>query len=79
MTKHFFSRLNMKKFVFQTDSEHEAQQMIELPRLRSAIWEFTNEMRSKGKYTDEPMIHASDVRARFYEILTEHNVNVDEF
>ena len=55
--------------------ELEIKQAIKVQDILFALWDFDNWLRSEHKYKDnEP---AYDIRQKFHEFLSDHDVNLD--
>lgn len=61
----------MPRFIIETDEEQEHRNYLNGPALHSAVWEFSNELRNKYKYSGEESTTWEKVREMFYECCGE--------
>ena len=44
----------------------------------SCLWELAQYLREEWKYEDKKYLSIEETRAKFYNILEDHNINLDE-
>jgi hypothetical protein len=64
------------------DDQHEFDIAIQGSKMYLALWDLSQELRSMWKYqsyqTEEEYAIVETIRDKFYEILSEHNINLDK-
>ena len=64
------------------DDQHEFDLAIQGSKMYLALWDLSQELRSMWKYqaynTEEEYAIVETIRDKFYEILQEHNINLDK-
>jgi hypothetical protein len=64
------------------DDQHEFDIAIQGSKMYLALWDLSQELRSMWKYqaynTEEEYAIVETIRDKFYEILQEHNINLDK-
>ena len=64
------------------DDQHEWHNAVNANSMYIALWDLSQELRSMWKYqqykTEEEYAIVETIRDKFYEILNEHNINLDK-
>lgn len=64
------------------EDEHEWDNAIRADAMYCALWDLSQELRTMWKYqeykTEEEYVIVETIRDKFYEILQEHNINLDK-
>jgi len=64
------------------DDQHEWDNAVNANAMYLALWDLSKELRSMWKYqqykTEEEYAIVETIRDKFYEILQEHNINLDK-
>ena len=64
------------------DDQHEWDNAVNANSMYLALWDISQELRSMWKYqaynTEEEYAIVETIRDKFYEILQEHNINLDK-
>ncbi len=64
------------------DDKHEWENAIRANDMYCALWDLSQELRTMWKYkeykTDEEYAIVDSIRDKFYEILSEHNINLNK-
>jgi hypothetical protein len=64
------------------DDQHEWDNAVNANAMYLALWDISQELRSMWKYqaynTEEEYAIVETIRDKFYEILQEHNINLDK-
>ncbi len=64
------------------EDQHEWDNAVNANAMRLALWDISQELRSMWKYqsykTEEEYAIVETIRDKFYEILQEHNINLDK-
>lgn len=64
------------------DDQHEWHNAVNANSMYLALWDISQELRSMWKYqsyqTEEEYAIVETIRDKFYEILQEHNINLDK-
>ena len=64
------------------DDQHEWYNAVNANAMYLALWDLSQELRSMWKYqqykTEEEYAIVETIRDKFYEILQEHNINLDK-
>jgi hypothetical protein len=78
------NKRNMKaKLTFNLpEDQHEWDNAIRADAMYCALWDLSQELRTMWKYqeykTEEEYAIVDSIRDKFYEILSEHNINLDK-
>lgn len=77
-TKHMKAKLTFNL----PDDQHEWHNAVNANAMYLALWDISQELRSMWKYqaynTEEEYAIVETIRDKFYEILSEHNINLDK-
>ena len=64
------------------EDQHDFDLAIQSGKMYSALWDISQELRTLWKYqqyqTAEEYAIVDSIRDKFYEILNEHNINLDK-
>ncbi len=64
------------------DDQHEWDNAVNANAMYSVLWDLSQELRTMWKYqeykTEEEYVIVETIRDKFYEILQEHNINLDK-
>lgn len=64
------------------DDQHEWDNAVKANDMYAALWDISQELRIMWKYkeyqTDEEYALVDSIRDKFYEILNEHNINLNK-
>lgn len=64
------------------EDKHEWDNAIRADAMFCALWDLSQELRTMWKYqeykTEEEYIIVETIRDKFYEILSEHNINLNQ-
>ena len=64
------------------EDQHEWDNAVNANSMYLALWDLSQELRSMWKYqaynTEEEYAIVETIRDKFYEILSEHNINLDK-
>jgi hypothetical protein len=73
----------MTKAIFEfnlPDDQHDYEVMTQASKVQSFLWDFSQQLRSWYKY-DNDFKNGNDaldkIRAEFYRLIKEHNINID--
>jgi len=67
-------------YIDDPEGERRLRECLNAPRVRSALWRFDQDLRSRWKYGEdsEQMMTVEQVRELLWEILNENNVDLEE-
>ena len=64
------------------EDKHEWDNAVKADAMYAALWDFSQELRTMWKYqeyqTEDEYALVDSIRDKFYEILNEHNINLDK-